>query len=200
VMGDTNTIKIPSVAFIDNFIKRSNHKPAKKHPKAEQKAVEETEVEETKVERKAKQQEEQEQSIDLVQLTPKTDTLELLSEKEARLYAALSTTPQDFDSLLAKVAFDVPSMSSTLTMLEIKELVTRVAGDLYVKAENPKISRSRTNKTIKSANPKTSRGPTIGSMIDSIKSTLQNISKKILTGIFQITGACTTCGGGRQTR
>jgi hypothetical protein len=175
MIGETNTKKIPSITASTNLIQHSEYKPEQN------------------------KDQHNDQPMDLDQSFPGTEPLNLQSEKETKLYSALTETPQDFDTLLAKLGFDVHSMASILTILELNGLVTRLAGDRYIKNEKPRTSRHRTKKTIASASKKNRRVPTLGSMLDSLKSKLHVISSKILRKIFQISDACVICGTARET-
>ena len=57
-----------------------------------------------------------------------------LNEKEARVYSALSSTPQTLDELIAVLRLPVSEVSSTLTVLELRRLAKQLTGKRFVKA------------------------------------------------------------------
>lgn len=133
-----------------------------------------------------------EQNCDLVQSSAVTTTAKMQAD-EARLFAELTDIPQDFDALVHKLGCDVPWMSANLTLLELDGLVTRLAGDCYVKAkkteEMPRIKRNCVGKKTSSVPQKTLRVQIVVSIIDSIKLAWSDISKIIVNQFRQLTGA-----------
>ncbi|MDR3616712.1 MAG: hypothetical protein P4L53_24335 [Candidatus Obscuribacterales bacterium] len=180
--GDNDAAKLPMLPLSDNLIQFSEYKPIQEHLK----------VERRKVHQQKEPTQDQNQPVASVQSLVQTKQLTLNSEKESKLYAALTETPQGFDSLCAKLDFDVQSMSSTLTILELNGLATRLAGDRYTKTERPRekprTTGSGSKKSIDSRKQKSLRAPTLVSLINSIKSALQDISKIIIHEIIQIAG------------
>jgi hypothetical protein len=207
-LDETVAVQLPAVPCADNFIQLSEYKLVQEHLRVERRKVNLLKVPEILPEQEREQEQEQDIPIDFAQPSAKRLELEMLqSEKESRLLAALTDAPQGFDTLQDKVGFDVSSMLSLLTMLELNGLATRLAGDRYIKTIQPlekpleqpqkksQTKRSRTMKTIESRNPNTPCVPIIVSIMDCVKSAVHDISKLIVNRIFQITGAapCPNC-------
>ena len=98
-----------------------------------------------------------------------------LSETASRLYAALSNLPIGFDQLIGSLAVSVSELSSAITILELKGLLTSLAGDRYVRAAQPTLAHSNTSVCVSEQTQLL-----ISESIQFIRNRYQGISRKYL--------------------
>jgi len=56
-----------------------------------------------------------------------------LNEREKQVYAVLDSTPRGIDEVVALTGLGVQEVTSTLTVLELKQLVCKLVGSRYVR-------------------------------------------------------------------
>jgi hypothetical protein len=182
ITEESNGEKLSATAVPDAFMQLREHKRLQVHLKVERRKVIQTK----------EPVPEQVQRIDLVQSSAEL-TPAKMQRQASRLLATLTDIPQDFDTLVSKLGCDVPWMSATLTLLELDGLVTRLAGDCYVKAkkteEMPRMKRNCVRQKKSSVPQKTLRVQIVVSIIDSIKLAWSDVSKIIVNQFRQLTGA-----------
>jgi hypothetical protein len=189
ITEESNGKKLLAKPIPDIQIQLREHKRLQDHRKVEGRGG----IQTNEPVQEREQDQDPEQNNDLVQSSAVTTTAKMQAE-EAKLFAALTDIPQNFDTLLNKLDCDVSWMSATLVFLELKGLVTRLDGDCYVRArkaeELPRVKRTRTRTRKEEASVcQKMRVPIVVSIIDSIKLAWFDISNIIVEQFRRLTGA-----------
>jgi hypothetical protein len=118
---EQNAHEVPSLLFLNTFCKRSRETPAREHPSAE----------EEEVQKHAKRSSPEHDVESPVATYPPS-----LQDQERNILVLISQTPAHFDDLCLGSQMPAPDVSSSLTMLELSGLITRMPGDSYVLAKS----------------------------------------------------------------
>lgn len=129
---EANAIEVYSAIFAPVVCKRSLVTPAKEHPTAEQ-----DDIENQLVENEGTSDPTSTASGASAQAILNAAARNALSGHDLQVYELLSKKPVDFETLRAQTNIAIGPLSATLSRLELEELIERLAGDSYVRADTP---------------------------------------------------------------
>lgn len=132
-------------------------------------------------------------------LSSHTNSDDSLSEKKRRLLQTLGDEPRHFETLLNTLNYEMPDLATLLTLLELDEMVTKLPGDYYVRAQNKSHrSTSLSEKQRDFKNRKRSNHPTIFSVFKSITGTIGQFTELVSYRMSRITDDCLICGSSNR--
>ena len=179
-----DAMTVPSGVFYDLFWKRSRETPARRHPSAEEDDLYSEEADNSSHGNGGGEANASTPVNGDCTQSSSPDTLQDLGQLEREICLLLSDEPMSLDVLYEQARIPVGTLSATLMMLELANLVIKLPGSLYVRAA---VKQSKPGMHAISAGELGEEAlKSIGDTMQFIASTWHGISRKYLQNYLAV--------------